>query len=296
MYQKIQRLCSGTWDTEVPCEWKAYTPKVTSQCLQKTELLVLGDSRGRQVYRSLSQRIKGGKAIDDTPWNRNESIPFPKIIENPDTKLKFYWLNNFNVLRNMLKENLKKYESEPKTFILGYHFLWSVKMYPSDNTKLNATKFVDQAERYKRDFITVILPIIIELADSGNRFLWASTEHRVDFSLKESKLSDKLNITYKVLDTEKNYQMLQNYLMDDVNDHIERWIFKLSHKNIYFMSANSRNTENLSKTALFLGDMTHKMVRDKKINLPFPLWLDTNYMLNFACNNIIGADGSYCEN
>ena len=63
-----------------------------------------------------------------------------------------------------------------------------------------------------------------------------------------------------------------------------------------FMSANSRNTENLSKTALFLGDMTHKMVRNEKINLPFPLWLDTNYMLNFACNKIIGADGSYCEN
>ena len=89
--------------------------------------------------------------------------------------------------------------------------------------------------------------------------------------------------------------MVQNYLMDNVNAQIEKWINTLSHENVFFLSSNSRNTPNLSNTALLLGDMTHKIPHNEKMSLPFPLWLDTNYILNFACNQLIGVDSLHCE-
>lgn len=92
------------------------------------------------------------------------------------------------------------------------------------------------------------------------------------------------------------YQTFQNNLIDDVNRHIEKSIADLSHKHIYFLSANSKNTFNLAKTLAFLPDNTHKLLRNKNLTLPFPLWLDTNYILNFACNAVVTVDSEYCEN
>ena len=277
--------CSNyAWDTEMICKWKTYDPNLTKKCLIKNELVVMGDSRARQIYRAMEQRTTGEKAIDYTPWHWNKSIPFPEIIYHHDTALKFYWMKKFKNLETMLTDNLFNFKKNPKTLILGEHFLWSVEMNQGSNKSMEKDdyvnkKYVSKAEQYKKDFTEIIIPIITELANSGNKILWMSIEYRQDFVVKKGG-----QVSYAVTDPDKIYQSFHNHLMDDINNHIENEIAAMNHENIYYFSSNSRNTLNLSKTAVFLGDLTHKMKRDKNITLPFPLWLDTNYMLNFVCN------------
>ena len=43
--------------------------------------------------------------------------------------------------------------------------------------------FIMKTEKYKLDFSSKVLPIMIELADSGSRFLWSSIEKRRDFQV-----------------------------------------------------------------------------------------------------------------
>ena len=124
---------------------------------------------------------------------------------------------------------------------------------------------------------------MIELADFGNRFIWASCEHRADFDLSDIKLQNGKNMTYTILNDKFKHQMFQNYLMDNTNSFLKRLIEETSHENIYFMYANSKNAENLLKTAVLLsGDGTHKMIRTKQVTLPFTLWLDVNYRVVFT--------------
>lgn len=121
-----------------------------------------------------------------------------KRIDHPDVKLKFYWLHTLESLHQMLEQNCNEFKRQPRTFILGSHFLWSVLMRQVHNKNFNMTEFVAKTENYKYFFISKILPTVAELADSGNRFLWASIEHRADFTL-ETKILNEKNITYTVL-------------------------------------------------------------------------------------------------
>merc|ERR1712004_521374 len=148
-----------------------------------------------------------------------------------------------------------------------------------DNANFLNKHFVIKTEKYKLDFSSKILPIMIEIANSGSRFLWLSIEHRKDFQVIQGG-----NVSYSISKSGLRYQTFQNNLMDDVNRHVEKEIAYLSHENIYFLSSNSKNSFNLENTLSFFGDSTHKLLRNRNLTLPFPLWLDTNYILNFACN------------
>ena len=120
-------FCSNySWDIEMNCKWKLYEPSFVKRCLQSVNLIVLGDSRGRQIFRSLEQRIHGEKVIDATPW-RGQNFTAPKFFENEETNLKFYWANYLDNLEELLKKNLQLFKSNSKNFVLGEHFLWTVQ-------------------------------------------------------------------------------------------------------------------------------------------------------------------------
>ena len=82
------------------CHWHAYTTQETRTCLKNEKILILGDSRGRQGYIGLKNRLTGDRTLYDEV--EHHDLRFDLY----GTSLEWYWTTSIN--DNKLADRLYK--------------------------------------------------------------------------------------------------------------------------------------------------------------------------------------------
>ena len=170
---------TGTWKGE-NCEIKTLTVNELKTCFEgKTKIKIFGDSRGRQLYQSMTAYLKNSPYFYDEKGVTGEKV-FPGILslefqwsnafeyknvtENPEQNPKFRSYELKETFMTGLNEASKRLEKGGHLIgIIGEHFLWTLKYWNHDApNKLeiigNETEFIKKV--FSSPFRKTVVPWI----------------------------------------------------------------------------------------------------------------------------------------
>ena len=272
------------------CQWHAYTTKDTRACLKNEKILILGDSRGRQGYIGLKNRLTG----DNTLYDEVEHHDLKFNLYG--TSVEWYWTVNINdgKMVDRLTEILESDDVDNWPDLIILH---SLLLHPTSHANRSVCEF--ELNNFKKDMTKKIFPILKSLIEKAQKFTRASKNLRILYLGSEDlkrKPVPELGYTSEV----------QNYYLQQHNIFMEKLIEQYAENNNFknqrsitgvpddFMNFPKINYVDLmTRTAytksdkggeLMMSDGTHKLDRRVETQVPTSLWVDTNGILNYFCN------------
>lgn len=248
------------------CSWHRYTPIDTRKCLKDKKVLILGDSRGRQVYIALKNRLTGETDLMDEVAHHNLKY------EKHDGQVKWLWTTNVRdgsvtkLLKRMLDED-NEHVDRPDLIIFN-----SLLLHPTSHKNISICE--DELKIFKDVTKNEVIPALSSLAQMGTKIVWMASE---DMFPKHAYTIDQVNTLRKH------------------NDFLEEEISKMT--NDFTFAGMNRHTAYHKETGkLLLGDGTHKLIRRQYTQVPMSLWADVNGLLNYYCNPIMNWSDADCCN
>lgn len=254
----------NAWEPE-GCEWHRYTPEDSQLCLKEKKVLVLGDSRGRQTYIALKNRLTGEADLMDEVEHHNLKY------EKHGGQVRWAWKTNIHdggvekMLARMVSENSTM--ERPDLFIIN-----SLLLHPTSH--LNRTLCFEQLSTFKAVALNSIFPLLREVAKLGTKILWLASE---DMFPKHVFTADQVDAL----------RAHNEFLQENLNQ------FSPDLKFMSFLGVN-RKTVYTPNGNLLLGDGTHKLQRRVTTQVPASLWSDINVILNYFCNDFMLWDDATC--
>lgn len=261
---KDENCKMNSWEPE-GCNWHKYTTEDSKQCLNEKKVLVLGDSRGRQTYIALKNRLTGDQDLMDEVEHHNLKY------EKHGGVVKWAWKTNIHdggvekLLTRMISENSTV--ERPDLFIIN-----SLLLHPTSH--INRTKCFEQLRMFEAVALNSIFPLLREVAKLGTKILWLASE---DMLPKHDFTADQVDAL----------RAHNEFLQENLNQ------FSPDLRFMSFLGVN-RKTVYGSEGNLLLGDGTHKLQRRVMTQVPASLWSDINVILNFYCNDIMQWDDATC--
>ena len=91
---RIKSCRSSAWAPH-NCRWHKYSSTDAKQCLQNKKILILGDSRARQLYLAMKNRLENeGRVMDDLSFKNKTSIAdwqLKTYLPNYHVNLRWVW-------------------------------------------------------------------------------------------------------------------------------------------------------------------------------------------------------------
>ena len=259
-----EKCKSEAWVPE-GCNWHKYTSEDSRQCLKEKKVLVLGDSRGRQTYIALKNRLTGDQDLMDEVEHHNLKY------EKHGGQVRWAWKTNIHdggvekLLTRMLDANSS--HERPDLFIIN-----SLLLHPTSH--MNRTKCFEQLQTFEAVALNSIFPLLREVAKLGTKILWLASE---DMFPKHTFTADQVDAL-----REHN-----KFLQENLNQ------FSPDLRFMSFVGVN-RKTVYTPGGNLLLGDGTHKLQRRVITQIPASLWSDINVILNYYCNDFMQWDDATC--
>ena len=276
------RSCrANAWVVE-NCKAHRYTSSDARKCFQNRKMLFIGDSRGRQIFRAMENRLENSRFLTD-------EVEHHDIFRNLDRTVKIRWLwitkitdhfNTAGILEQLFLDLLRLKDPKKLPALIVFN---SLLLHPT-----RACYSIELCNKNYKGFRYVVeyklLPMFKEFIKKDVMIVWLASED---------------------LDNRHKFSDNQISVLRDQN----KWIYKLfenkftlkERRLINFISATSRTvytdidkTTNLPMGDILLADGTHKLDRHVNTTIPTSLWADTNLILNFACNDRMRFEGVTC--
>jgi len=252
------------WQPE-GCQWHKYTPDDTRQCLKNKKVLILGDSRGRQVYIALKNRLTGETELMDEVAHHNLKY------EKHNGQVKWLWTTNVRdgSVTKLLHRMLDDVSNVERPDLIIFN---SLLLHPTSHK--NMTICENELMIFKDITKKEIIPALGKLVKKGTKIVWMASE---DMFPKHAYTVDQVNTLRKH------------------NDFLEAEINKMN-SDFSFAGMNRKTAYHRENGQLLLGDGTHKLVRRQFTQVPVSLWADVNALLNYFCNpSMQWEDASCCK-
>ena len=284
---------SGDFVPSYPCQIHHYNASELQTCLllknkEKWNLnptiQIIGDSRARVLYRTLSARLHGQDSIEDVKVHDDlANAPFM-----------YYWSQSFN------GKPIENYAGKP------------------NNSRHEMTSFPrllkEGAFGVKRAQLVVISEHFLHpstdlLEDPVNRKDYNLVKNYFEemFQFFEEKILTRISsfpatIIFMASEgskkryngwSQKNWDDLQKFYNDRLYNMIEKTNIKNSsrafNKRLFYMTINQFTGYGPNKENL-LPDMTHKMTKGEIQKIPPSLMADTDVIFNLHCNRKMGKN------
>ena len=290
---------------KITCSYKLYNQQDVFKCFSNKNLLFIGDSRGRQLFRAVENRLDGNLILVDNVEHHQVNRSFDNFDDSEEEIfIRWEWLtklpylssyqarksnaHNLDLLilpkyypdQNNWKSELPVNDRYPDILIFNSLFLHSTRACP--NSKTCNERFTD----FKQVIKKIIIPHFKEILNTkpNTKIVWLGTE---DVSSKSIVKTDSNGVRYE------QQLFLEEIIRTEFADE-KYW------RRINFIGASDKIAYAGEKKfpddrPLMSSDGTHLMERRVNTTIPDTLWAEANLLFNFVCNDeFVGEEENLC--
>ena len=293
---------ANAWLPNPKCTWHKYSTSDARKCFKNKKIQVIGDSRGRQMYLAMKDRLEGkGWVYDDLSFKsktRDENKwRIESRIEESGTHIRWDWITklpkNFGHQAHSLYwsiddvmdkgEEEKSASNFPDLIIFESLLLHATR--GCNNTEICNANF-----QYFKEAVQELIPFFKKVAKiNRTKIIWMGNEdlRQIPDPHKRPDKYFKVDICNKIR-READVWMGEFFRSEFTEEEL---------RSLGFISVAAETvwTESGKSGRIMLSnDNTHLLQREVNTTLTTALWVDANLIYNFVCNEVIRPEGVTC--